>query len=125
MDKFKIDPEISKLIPPLATEELRGLELSIKQEGCRDALVVWCEKGVLLDGHNRYRICKKQGVPFRTTTISFTGSEEAKKWVIRNQLARRNLTDFQRIELARSYEALIAAEKAKAMKARGSAYWFV
>jgi hypothetical protein len=32
-------------------------------EGCRDALVLW---DVLVDGHNRYGICTKHGIAFKT-----------------------------------------------------------
>lgn len=39
------------------------LERSILAEGCRDALVLWGD--VLVDGHNRYGICQKHGLPFQ------------------------------------------------------------
>ncbi|MDR1093796.1 MAG: hypothetical protein LBL66_06575 [Clostridiales bacterium] len=35
----------------------------VKQEGCRDAIIVW--DGVIVDG-NRYKICTEFGIPFRT-----------------------------------------------------------
>ena len=40
------------------------MERSMLAEGCRDALVLWGE--VLVDGHNRYEICSRHGLPFRT-----------------------------------------------------------
>ena len=36
-----INPEFQNLIPPLSSEELSLLEVSLKHEGCRDPLVVW------------------------------------------------------------------------------------
>jgi hypothetical protein len=51
-----IDPEIKNLIPPLSPSEYAGLEASILSEGCRDAVVIWQETEILLDGHNRYQI---------------------------------------------------------------------
>ena len=48
---MKIDKEFADLIPPLTEEEYKGLETSILNEGCRDALVVWND--TLVDGHNR------------------------------------------------------------------------
>lgn len=44
--------------------------------------------------------------------------DDAKVWIIRNQFARRNLTNFQRAELALQLEPLIAA-KAKERMAAG------
>ena len=61
-NEFTIDPEIRQLIPLLTTEERSGLEASLKADGCRDALVVWAEKHILLDGHNRFEICDANDV---------------------------------------------------------------
>ncbi len=52
-----IDSEFAALIPPLTDDEFNRLEQSILAEGCRDALVLW--GNILIDGHNRYRICTK------------------------------------------------------------------
>lgn len=50
-----IDKEFENLLPPLSEEDYKGLEESIKADGCRDPLVVWGD--TLVDGHNRYKIC--------------------------------------------------------------------
>jgi len=91
---LRIDPELRALIPPLTEEEKRLLEESIVSEGCRDPLVVWGD--VLIDGHNRYDICMRRDVPFRVVQREFADKHEAKDWIIRNQLGRRNLTPEQR-----------------------------
>ena len=59
-----IDSELSVLIPPLTPDEFTKLEDSILTEGCRDAIIVW--GNVIVDGHNRYKICTKHGIPFGT-----------------------------------------------------------
>ena len=64
-----IDPEFESLIPPLAEDEYRGLEESILADGVRDALVVWRAYGILLDGHNRKRICDKHGIDYPVKEI--------------------------------------------------------
>ena len=59
--KVEITKEIAELIVPLSPEEFQQLELNILSEGCRDPLIVWEEfnkKLVLLDGHNRLKICQ-------------------------------------------------------------------
>lgn len=100
-----VDREFQKLIPPLRPDEYERLEASIAAEGCRDALIVW--EGKLLDGHNRLEICDRIGKPYRTKEIKLADRLEAKIWIRRNQLARRNLTDDQR---AMNVEALVRLE---------------
>jgi len=96
---LKIDPKFQNLIPPLSQDELDGLAQSILAHGRpRDALVVW--KGILIDGHNRYAICQKYGLPFSTKEARFASKKEAELWIIQNQLGRRNITNAMRLELA-------------------------
>lgn len=115
---ISIDTEFKNLIPPLTAEEYAGLEESILNEGCRDAIVLWGE--TIIDGHNRYEICTKHGVDFRTVQKVFDDRNAAKLWMMQNQLARRNLTDFQRIEIAHKCEDAVRA-KAKESQVRKSA----
>lgn len=115
--RLKIDPEFKNLIPPLTAEEYAGLEESILQEGCRDALIVWGD--TLIDGHNRFEICTRHNIPFEITEMFFPSRDDVKLWMMRNQLARRNLNDFQRIEITHKCEDAV---KAKA-KERQSEYY--
>lgn len=101
------------LIPPLSIEERGELENSIMDEGCRDAICVW--NGVIVDGHNRYEICKRRKRAFRVKEMSFDNDEAAVAWIIRNQFGRRNLTAMQRAELALKLKDAIAAEAKKRM----------
>lgn len=112
---IKIDPEFRALIPPLTDEERRQLEENILADGCRDPLVTWC--GLLIDGHNRYEICEANGKDYDVTDLVLANRNEAKAWIIRNQFGRRNLTPYQRAELAMALEPLIAA-KAKEQQIR-------
>ena len=96
---LKIDPEFQSLIPPLSDEEFRQLEENITSlQKCRDALISW--KDTIIDGHNRYAICQKHGIPYEVSEIRFPSRKEAKLWILENQLGRRNLSDANRIELA-------------------------
>jgi ParB-like nuclease domain len=89
-----IDPEFQSLLVPLRPEEFAGLENSIRAEGCRDPLVVWRNgKDILLDGHNRYDICKRLGAPFKVVPAELPSREAAKLWIEENQLHKRNLPD--------------------------------
>ena len=92
-----IDEGFKALIPALTEEEFGMLEDSILAEGCRDALIVW--EDTLVDGHNRYEICEKHSVEFKTIQMKFYDRNEAKNWMIDNQLSRRNITPEQRTYL--------------------------
>ena len=100
-----VDEEFAGLIPPLNEDEYTRLEQSIIDEGCREAIIVW--DGVVVDGHNRYKICQAHGIPFSTKSKDFRTREEAMLWMMQNQLARRNLNDFQRVEIVRRYEKAV------------------
>ena len=112
---MKIDKEFAELIPPLTEEEYKGLEASILAEGCRDALVVWND--TLIDGHNRYRICKEHSIAFQTVQRDFADRDAVKLWIMQNQLSRRNLNDFQRIEIVRKCEDAVKAQAEQRMLA--------
>lgn len=115
---MKIDEEFKSLIPPLTDEEKKGLKESLLNEGCRDALVLWND--ILIDGHNRYEICTQYDIPFATIQMEFANRDEVKLWMMKNQLARRNLNTFQRLEIVEKFKPIIA-EKAKERMLAGKA----
>jgi len=96
---YSIDHEFKALIRSLTGAEYSALEASIVAEGCRDALVIWRGYGIIVDGHNRYDICQKHGIAFRVEERDFPDRQAVKVWILKNQLARRNLTDGERAEL--------------------------
>ena len=105
--QIQIIPELKELIPPLLPDELAQLENNIRRDGCREALLVWETSGqtlgksddspvyILVDGHNRYGICQRNGIDFRVNLKEFSGMEEVRTFMIENQLGRRNLTPEQ------------------------------
>jgi len=105
-----IKSEFHGLIPPISQEEYGLLEESLLQEGCREAIVTW--DGCILDGHNRYEICQKHDIRFKIIEKSFENEDEAKIWIIHNQLARRNLPSHERVRLVLALKPLIM-KKAK------------
>lgn len=54
----------------------------------------------LLDGHNRYEICTRLGLPFEVHELRFKSRDEAEDWIDKNQLGRRNL-DARQMSLLR------------------------
>ena len=94
MQNIIIDEEFRDLIPPLTEEEREQLETNLLGDGVRDPLVTW--NGILIDGHNRYEIAQKYGLDFKVVEMEFGSRDEAKIWVVYNQLGRRNLSDWAR-----------------------------
>jgi hypothetical protein len=74
-------------------------------DGCRDPLLTW--NGILIDGHNRYEICTKHGLPFSILEKDFTDSGAAKIWMIDNQNGRRNLTDGWKFQLSQAKKEIL------------------
>ncbi|HEX7645346.1 MAG TPA: hypothetical protein VF472_24350 [Burkholderiaceae bacterium] len=106
-----INEELRKFIDPLMESERAMLERSLLAEGCRDPLVLWGE--ILIDGHNRYEICRKHGIAFNTVqNDKFQSIEQVMLWMIDNQLSRRSVTDFQRGMLALRKQELLAVAEA-------------
>jgi hypothetical protein len=94
--EIRIDKKMQCLLPKLSDEERATLEKLILRDGkCHDPLKVWAGKGILLDGHNRYEICKKHGIPYAIEFVEFSSRAEAIKWVVEYHLGRRNFTPEQ------------------------------
>ena len=110
---LNIDKEFETLIPQLTLEEYQQLEKNLVRDGCREPLVVW--NGTIIDGHNRYKICRKREIEFQVKEMEFDDRQAAIEWIILNQFGRRNLPAFQRGALALRLKPIIQ-EKAKARK---------
>lgn len=107
-----VNEELKAYIDPLTPDEHEALERSILAEGCRDALVLWGD--VLIDGHNRYGICKKHGLPFQTVqNTRFQSMEDVHLWMIDQHLGRRSISDFQRGVLALRKRDIVAERRAR------------
>lgn len=115
-----INEDLRAYIDPLTDDEYAALERSLLSEGCRDALVLWGD--LLVDGHNRYSICQKHGVPFNTVqNQTFQSMEDVHLWMIDNHLGRRSVSDFQRGVLALRKKEIVSARLAQAQAQPGSA----
>ena len=110
-----IDPEFRDLSPPLNEEELKLLEASIVADGCESPLIVW--NGVIVDGHNRYAVCRKHEIPFAIQEKDFSSRDDAMLWMLRNQLGRRNLNDYQRGEMVLVLKRQLASVAEMKMRA--------
>lgn len=113
--ELRIDNDFENLIPPLTNDEYSRLEQSILAEGCRDPIITW--NGIIIDGHHRFKICKKHKIAFQTVQKEFASRDEVILWMIQNQLGRRNLNDLHRVEIVRKYEEAVKAQAEQRMLA--------
>ena len=92
-ETLTINPAFEQLIPELSEDEFSQLEENILKEGMViNPIIVW--KGVIIDGHNRYRIVQKHSdIPFTVHEKNFDNEYAASAWICSNQLGRRNLTE--------------------------------
>jgi hypothetical protein len=114
VQKIKLDEEFQSIIPPLKLEEYQQLEANILDEGCREALILW--GGILVDGHNRYKICQEHDIPFKTCQLDFEDRRSVRMWIRNNQLGRRNLEPAVRIRLVLANEGEVLKEKGRERK---------
>jgi len=114
-----VNEDLKAYIDPLTSDEHDALERSLLTEGCRDALVLWGD--VLVDGHNRYGICQKHGIPFQTLQSTlFKSMEDVHLWMIDQHLGRRSVSDFQRGVLALRKREILNDRRLKAEPAVAS-----
>lgn len=106
-----VKEDLKAYIDPLTADEYAALERSLLAEGCRDALVLWGD--ILVDGHNRYGICQKHGLPFQTVqNTRFQSLQDVHLWMIDQHLGRRSVSDFQRGVLALRKREILAERRA-------------
>lgn len=116
MQELTIDREFEAAGRRLRPEEESFLEQSLTDDGCLDPIIVWANHDyIILDGHNRYRICKQLGISFKIRAITLADRDACLDWIDRHQLGKRNLTDLERSE----YEGRIYNRRKKKHGVRG------
>lgn len=89
--QLKIDKDFRNLIQPLKRREYRQLKKNILEEGCNDSIITW--NGIIIDGHNRYKICTEHNIPFTVIEMNFESRPAVIAWICKNQLARKDLSE--------------------------------
>ena len=111
-------PEMEELLPSLSAEQFSALESDILENGCYAPVIV-NEDMVIIDGHNRFRICEKHGLPLRMLVFSFADLLEAKQWALDTQKGRRNLEKWELGKIALKLKPEIEARAKANMSAGG------
>lgn len=111
-------PEMAELLPPLTGEQLAALEADILKNGCYSPVIV-NEDMVVIDGHNRQRLCEQHGLPYQMAVFSFETMLEAKQWALDTQKGRRNLDKWELGKIALRLKPDIEARAKENMSAGG------
>lgn len=115
ISEIKIDEEFKNVLPAITNEEYENLRENIAVHSVKQPLILW--NGILIDGHNRYRVCMEGGIDdVPVTEMNFEDRDAVIEWILKNQLGRRNLSIHQRNVIALRYEGIIA-ERAKKRQA--------
>lgn len=128
MEDLVIDKEFEELLPALTMEESEQLEQGILQNGLLDPIKVWEEPGtgryIIIDGHNRYRILKKNGMTLNCWNYKIIyanelkNREDVKRWMLEQQLGRRNLSEIEKYEIVQNFKSVFK-KKAKQNQSLG------
>jgi hypothetical protein len=97
-----VDEDIRNALRPLAAEQIAELRAKLKRDGCTERFCYCVINGVpiQLDGHHRRTICTEEHIAYEWQLIkSVTTKEEALRWVLVHQYARRNLSQKELAEL--------------------------
>lgn len=106
---LKMDPDFKNLLPELDAETYTALERNILSNGMFNPIIVW--NGFIVDGHNRYSICKAHRIEeVQTKPLNKKTKSEVMQWIVDNQFSKRNLKKSERISLLSKVEAQIAKE---------------
>jgi hypothetical protein len=89
---LKVNPAFQRLIPLQSREEYLSLSGSIRAEGCREPLLVWKGRNVVLDGHTRRDLCIEHGKKVKVREVELADEKAAVEFILRLQRQRRNLT---------------------------------
>lgn len=128
LEDLVIDKEFEELLPVLTPEEFERLEQNILNIGLLDPIKVWEEpesgKYIIIDGHNRYRIMRKNNIPLHywnlkaITKKDLPTREDVKRWMLEQQLGRRNLSEVEKYEIVQKFKSVFE-EKAKKNQSSG------
>ena len=115
-------PEFANLLPPLTDEQLSLLEEDIRENGCYSPIIA-NEEFVIVDGHNRFALCEKLGVPYQIAVFHFEDTLEAMQWALDTQKGRRNLDAWELAKIAMKLKPEVEARaKAHLQEYHGNQY---
>ena len=101
---------------------MAALEADLLHNGCYSPIIV-NEDLVIVDGHNRQRLCEEHSLPYQMAVFAFEDLLEAKQWALDTQKGRRNLDKWELGKIALKLKPEIEARaKANQQTYHGNQY---
>lgn len=121
MKELKINPRFEKFSPKKKQDEIDELRKSLKEKGyIGAAILTW--HGYIVDGHNRYHMCKELGIEIGDDNIEEIDlgddAEEidAMDWMLTHQLSSKNLSVGEKLAMTEEFQKEVALENEKKKK---------
>jgi len=110
---------LAALFPELPPEELAELARDINERGQLEPIIL--HKGLILDGHNRYRACQIAGVKPQTEEFNPKATKRSpNEFVLSRNLRRRHLSVGQKAAIALEWsEQIQLSPRAEKNRRRG------
>lgn len=122
MKELKINPRFEKFSPKKKKDEVDELRKSLREKGyIGSPILTW--HGFIVDGHNRYKICKELGVLIdlekHVEEIDLGDNAEeidAMDWMLTHQLSSKNLSVNERMAMVDDFKKEVKKENEKKRK---------
>lgn len=98
-----IDPEFKNLMHPLSEKEYLSLREYLLNGKTASSIDAWND--YLIDGYERYMICRDEELPYRIHRIGFSNRDQVIIWICKEQLKKQNLPNERfRYLIGKRYE---------------------
>jgi ParB-like chromosome segregation protein Spo0J len=97
--RIQTNKEYENLVPPMSKEAFESLMSSIGDRGQLEPITI-NNKGEVLDGHNRLKVCEMLHIEPLLEVKAFDSPSDEKLYIIDVNLQRRQLTVAQRVQLS-------------------------
>ena len=101
-----INDEYKQLISQLTSGEYETLKKSIRESKGNVVPIIINQRGIILDGHHRFRVCKELGLDAKIEIKEFSDALNEREFIITINLIRRQLNSFQIVELGTKLEEI-------------------
>ena len=122
MKELKINPRFEKFSPKKKPDEIEKLRESLKEKGyIGSPILTW--HGFIVDGHNRYKMCKELGIEIdldeNVEEINLGENAEeidAMDWMLTHQLSSKNLSVGEKLAMTEEFKKEVGVENEKKKK---------
>ena len=119
MKELKINPRFEKFSPKKKQDEINELRKSLKEKGyIGSPILTW--HGFIVDGHNRYKMCKELGITIdleknveEIDLGDFAEEIDAMDWMLTHQLSSKNLSVGEKLAMTDEFKKEVALENKK------------